>query len=135
MLAAWARLCYQSVFFITDSTRKEIKEAMNPKVTPFLMFEGQAEEAMTLYVLLFPNSGIEHIVRYGPEGPGREGSVMVAKFTVAGQPFLCIDSPAPHAFSFTPSISVHVACATEAEVDAAFATLSEGGQVLMPLDR
>jgi predicted 3-demethylubiquinone-9 3-methyltransferase (glyoxalase superfamily) len=108
-------------------------KSMDPTVTPFLMFEGQAQEAMTLYVSLFPNSGIGDVLRYGPEGPGREGSVLLAKFTVAGQPFLCIDSPASHAFSFTPAMSVHVACATEAEIDAAYATLSEGGQVLMPL--
>ncbi len=106
---------------------------MSTKVTTFLMFEGQAEEAMTLYVSLFPNSSITEIQRYGAEGPGAEGSVMRAVFSLSGREFFCIDSPAKHGFGFTPAISLFVDCDTEAEVDRLFAGLSEGGQVMMPL--
>ncbi|HEV2146536.1 MAG TPA: VOC family protein [Longimicrobiaceae bacterium] len=103
-----------------------------PQVTPFLMFEGRAEEAMTFYLSLF-DGAVESIERYGPEGPGPEGSVLVAAFTLAGQRFLCIDSWVKHAFTFTPSVSLHVVCASEAEIDERFARLSEDGAVLMPL--
>jgi predicted 3-demethylubiquinone-9 3-methyltransferase (glyoxalase superfamily) len=106
---------------------------MKAKVTPFLMFEGRAEEAMTFYISLLPDSGIQHIKRYGPEGPGREGSVVLATFTLAGQQFKCIDSPVKHAFTFTPALSIYINCASEAEIDTLFGRLSEGGQVLMPL--
>jgi predicted 3-demethylubiquinone-9 3-methyltransferase (glyoxalase superfamily) len=106
---------------------------MTTQVTPFLMFEGKAEEAMTFYVSLLPNSGIADITRYGAEGPGKEGSVVKATFTLAGRQFMCIDSPVSHAFGFTPAMSIFVTCETEAEVDALFARLLDGGQVLMPL--
>jgi predicted 3-demethylubiquinone-9 3-methyltransferase (glyoxalase superfamily) len=106
---------------------------MRAKVTPFLMFEGRAEEAMTFYVSLLPDSGIQHITRYGPEGPGKEGSVVLATFTLAGQQFKCIDSTVKHAFTFTPALSIYINCASEAEIDTLFGRLSEGGQVLMPL--
>jgi predicted 3-demethylubiquinone-9 3-methyltransferase (glyoxalase superfamily) len=95
------------------------------------MFEGQAEEAMRLYVGLFPNSEIRRVERYGPGGPGPEGRVKRADFTVAGQALICIDSFVKHAFTFTPAVSLFVECESEAELDAAFALLSAGGAVLM----
>lgn len=106
---------------------------MDTRLSPFLMFEGRAGEAMEFYVGLFPGGRIESVTRYGPEGPGPEGTVMLAAFTVAGQRILCIDSPAPHAFGFTPAMSLFVET-PPAEVDRLFAALSEGGEVLMPLD-
>ncbi|MFN3428607.1 MAG: VOC family protein [Candidatus Sericytochromatia bacterium] len=106
---------------------------VTPTITPFLMFEGRAEEAITFYMALFDNSEIVAIQRYGAEGPGPEGSVVHATFTLSGQTFMAIDSPAPHAFTFTPSISLYVTCETEAEIDRLFAALSEGGSVMMPL--
>ena len=105
-----------------------------PTISTFLMFEGNAEEAMDFYLASFPGSSVEHITRYGEEGPGKKGSVMHAAFTLAGQPFMCIDSPAKHAFNFTPSMSLYVALESPAEVDRLYARLSEGGQTLMPLD-
>ena len=99
---------------------------------PFLMFQGKAGEAMNLYVSLFPDGAIEEIALYGPEGPGPEGSVHKARFRVAGQQVLCIDSPIPHAFDFTPSFSFFVQCASDAEFDRLFAGLGDGGAVLMP---
>lgn len=101
-------------------------------LTPFLMFEGSAEAAMNFYVSLFPRSAIKRVEKYGPEGPGAEGSVRLAEFTVAGQDLMCIDSPAKHAFTFTPSVSLFVTCESEAELDAAAGRLAEGGAFLMP---
>ena len=105
------------------------------KVTTFLMFTGQAEAAMNLYTSLFKQSAILNITRYGANDAGAEGSVQHATFTLNGQEFMCIDSSPVHAFTFTPSMSLYVRCATEEEIDAVFATLSQDGQILMPLDR
>lgn len=105
------------------------------RATPFLMFQGEkAEAAMDLYVSLFPGAAIEDIERYGPEGPGAEGSVKVARCRIAGQQVMCIDSPVPHAFDFTPSFSFFIDCESEEEIDRLAAALGEGGEVLMPLD-
>lgn len=107
---------------------------MSTQVRPFLMFEGKAEEAMRFYVSLLPGSQILDITRYGPGGAGPEGSVMKATFSVAGQTVMCIDSPAKHAFTFTPSFSFFVDCDSEAELERLFAALSQGGATLMPLN-
>lgn len=101
-------------------------------VTPFLMFEGTAEAALSFYVTLFRGSEIGRIERYGPGELGPEGTVKRADCTVAGQPLICIDSPIKHSFTFTPSMSLFVECESEAELDEAFARLSDGGSVLMP---
>lgn len=107
---------------------------MPQRVFPFLMFqEGNAEEAMTFYVSLFPGSEVTDIVRYGPGQPGKEGSVMKARFSLAGQTVMCIDSPMKHAFTFTPSFSFFVDCESEEEIARLAAALSEGGAALMPL--
>lgn len=103
------------------------------RVTPFLMFEGKAEAAMDFYVALFPGATVDRIQRYGADGPGPEGSVILAAFTIAGQQVFCSDSPVHHAFGFTPSVSLFVDCRDEAEIDRLYATLSEGGQVLMEI--
>ncbi|PKQ05216.1 MAG: VOC family protein [Alphaproteobacteria bacterium HGW-Alphaproteobacteria-11] len=103
-------------------------------IRPFLMFEGAAEEAMNLYVSLFPGSRIDRINRYGPGEPGPEGTVQLASFTLAGQTVMCIDSPAKHAFTFTPSFSFFVDLATGEELERLAAILGEGGTVMMPLD-
>ena len=105
------------------------------KVTTFLMFTGQAEAAMNLYTSLFKQSAVLSLTRYGANEAGAEGSVQHATFTLNGQEFMCIDSIPVHAFTFTPSMSLYVRCATEEEIDAVFATLSQDGQILMPLDR
>lgn len=104
------------------------------KVTTFLMFEGQAEEAMTFYISLFDDSEIIAIERFGETVPGPEGTVYQATFTLAGRPFRAFDSPAPHPFSFTPAISLFVTCETEEEQERLYAALSEHGQILMPLN-
>jgi predicted 3-demethylubiquinone-9 3-methyltransferase (glyoxalase superfamily) len=103
------------------------------KITTFLMFEGNAEEAMTFYVSLFDDAEVISITRYGTDGPGREGSVQHATFSLAGERFMCIDSPAKHDFTFTPAISLFVQCENEAEIDRLYAALAEQGTELMPL--
>ena len=107
---------------------------MPRSVSTHLMFEGDAEAAMTLYVSTFAGSEIRHIERYGAGEQGAEGSVKLAEFALAGRSFLCIDSPVKHNFTFTPSVSIFVECSDEAEQDRAFAILAEGGTPLMPLD-
>jgi len=103
------------------------------KVQPFLMFQGNAEAAMNFYVSLFADGKIVDIKRYGPGGPGKEGSVIRASFSIGGQTVQCIDSPIKHAFGFTPSFSLFVDCASEAEIDRLAKVLAEGGEVLMEL--
>jgi predicted 3-demethylubiquinone-9 3-methyltransferase (glyoxalase superfamily) len=98
------------------------------------MFEGNAEEAMNFYVSLFPDGEITEIARYAAGQAGAEGSIMLAAFTVGGQSVLCIDSAVHHAFTFTPAMSLFVDCESEAEIRRLSAALSEGGNVLMPLD-
>jgi predicted 3-demethylubiquinone-9 3-methyltransferase (glyoxalase superfamily) len=104
------------------------------KITTFLMFIGQAEEAINFYTSLFENSEIVSITRYGPGEAGAEGSVMHAVFTLNGQAYMAIDSSDVHEFTFTPSMSLFVNCETESEIDRLFERLSEGGHVMMPLD-
>jgi predicted 3-demethylubiquinone-9 3-methyltransferase (glyoxalase superfamily) len=104
-------------------------------VRPFLMFQGNTcEEAITFYTSVLPESRIVDIKRYGPGEMGAEGSVYRATFELAGQLVDCIDSPAKHAFEFTPSFSFFVECATAEELDRLAAALSEGGAFLMPVD-
>ena len=102
-------------------------------IKPFLMFEGQAEEAMNLYVSLFPDASILEISRYGPGEAGPEGSVHTAAFSIAGLTIMYIDSPVNHDFSFTPAMSLFVDMSSEDELQSVAAALAEGGTVLMPL--
>lgn len=78
------------------------------KVTPFLMFTGRAEEALQFYAGLLDDAAIEVIERYGPEGPGAEGSVMHARLRIGDQALMAFDSPPVHEFDFTPSLSLFV---------------------------
>lgn len=103
------------------------------KINTFLMFEGRAEEAMNFYVDTFDGT-VDSITRYGPEGPGPEGSVLQATFTLAGQQYMCIDSHVKHGFTFTPAVSLFVTCDDDAELERLFKTLGEDGGVLMPLN-
>ncbi|MEU4579585.1 MULTISPECIES: VOC family protein [Nonomuraea] len=106
---------------------------MSQKITTFLMFEGKAEEAMTFYVSLFDDAEIVSVTRYGPDGPGAEGSVLHATFRLAGQEYMAIDSAVRHDFTFTPSMSLYVQCESADEIERLYAALSEGGAALMPL--
>src|SRR6476469_6750029 len=100
---------------------------MPKQIAPFLMFTGQAEEAMTLYTSLFDDGRIADLTRHGAEGPGTPGTVQRARFTLAGQDFLCTDSPPVHEFSFTPSFSIWIETESEDELERIFAALADGG--------
>ncbi|MET0987704.1 MAG: VOC family protein [Steroidobacteraceae bacterium] len=106
---------------------------MASKITPFLMFQGSANEAIRFYVSLFPRSEINHLEHYVPGEPGAEGTVKRAELTLVGQRIMCIDSPVKHAFTFTPSMSLFVECESETELDAVFQQFAMDGQTLMPL--
>ena len=95
------------------------------KITPFLWFKDQAEEAMNFYVSIFKNSKPVSISRYGDAGPGPKGSVMVAKFQLDGQEFLALNGGPT--FTFSPAISFVVNCKTQEEVDEYWEKLSAGG--------
>jgi len=103
------------------------------KIVNFLMFNGEAEKAMNFYISLFSDSRITNITRYKINEAGKEGTVMHATFVLNGQQFMCIDSPAQHAFNFTPSLSLFIQCESDAEIESLFRKLSDGGAVLMPL--
>jgi len=107
---------------------------MVASVQTFLMFEGEAEQALSLYVSLIPNSEIISINRHGAEGPGPEGSVITMTATIGGQSVMASDSFVKHAFTFTPSMSLFVTCESNEELERLSAALREGGSVLMPLD-
>jgi len=96
------------------------------KITPFLWFDGRAEEAANFYVSIFKNSKIGAVRRYGEAGPGPKGSVMSVDFELEGQAFVGLNG-GPQ-FTFTPAISFFVNCATQEEVDELWERLSAGGQ-------
>lgn len=95
------------------------------KITPFLWFNDQAEQAMKFYLSIFKKSKAGKIVRYGSAGPGKKGTVMTATFTLEGQEFYALNG-GPH-YRFTPAISFFVDCKTQAEVDSLWKKLSKGG--------
>ena len=96
------------------------------KITPFLWFDDQAEEAMNFYVSIFKNSKVISTTRYGDEGPGPTGAVMTATFQLDGQEFIALNG-GPE-FKFTEAISFFVNCETQEEVDGLWDKLSEGGE-------
>jgi predicted 3-demethylubiquinone-9 3-methyltransferase (glyoxalase superfamily) len=95
------------------------------KITPFLWFDGNAEEAMNLYVSVFKNSKIVNVRRYGDAGPGPKGSVMTGTFQIEGQEFFALNGGPK--YKFTPAISLFVNCETQEEVDELWDKLSAGG--------
>ncbi len=96
------------------------------KITPFLWFNDNAEEAMNFYASIFKSAKIGQVHRYGEGGPGKKGSVMTASFELEGQKFMALNGGPM--FSFTPAISFFVNCDTQVEVDELWEKLSEGGK-------
>jgi predicted 3-demethylubiquinone-9 3-methyltransferase (glyoxalase superfamily) len=96
------------------------------RISPFLWFDNQAEEAVNFYTSIFPNSKIDTIVRYGEAGPGPKGSIMTIAFELDGLEFTALNG-GPH-FKFTEAVSFVVKCQTQEEVDRFWEKLSEGGQ-------
>ena len=99
---------------------------MKQKITPFLWFDGKAEEAADFYVSIFPGSKILSATRYGDAGPGPKGSVMTVLFELNGQQFIALNG-GPQ-FKFTEAVSFSVDCKTQEEVDAFWEKLSAGGE-------
>jgi predicted 3-demethylubiquinone-9 3-methyltransferase (glyoxalase superfamily) len=95
------------------------------KITPFLWFDQQAEEAVKFYTSIFENSRVKTVTRYGEAGPGPKGSVMTIAFELAGQEFVALNG-GPQ-YKFTEAISFVVNCETQEEVDQLWKKLSEGG--------
>jgi predicted 3-demethylubiquinone-9 3-methyltransferase (glyoxalase superfamily) len=96
------------------------------KITTFLTFNDQAEQAVALYTGLFKNSKIVSTSRYGEAGPGAKGSLMSATFEIEGQTFIALNGGPT--FTFSQGISLFVSCDTQAEVDELWEKLSEGGK-------
>jgi predicted 3-demethylubiquinone-9 3-methyltransferase (glyoxalase superfamily) len=112
-------------------------------LTMFLVFKGDAEEAVTFYTSLFENSEVRQVIRARAEDPGwTEGTLQHAIFTLGGQEVMCINTPPPgnhlhdiapwHEFSFSPAITVYVRCGSDDEFDRLYEGLSSGGKVRLP---
>ena len=97
-----------------------------PKITPFLWFDDQAEEAVEFYLSVFPNSSIHQVARHGEDGPGPAGSVMTIHFELDGNDFLALNGGPAH-YGFDESISFVIDCATQEEVDRYWEALLAGG--------
>jgi predicted 3-demethylubiquinone-9 3-methyltransferase (glyoxalase superfamily) len=96
------------------------------KITPFLWFDGNAEEAVNFYTSIFKDGKVSRLSRYGDAGPGPKGSVMTASFQILGQEFVALNG-GPQ-FQFTPAISFLVNCESQQEVDELWEKLSHGGE-------
>ncbi|HYE73979.1 MAG TPA: VOC family protein [Blastocatellia bacterium] len=96
------------------------------KITPFLWFDNNAEEAVNFYNSIFKNSEVMNIARYGDAGPGPKGTVMTIAFQINGQDFIALNG-GPH-FKFNEAISFVVNCETQTEIDELWEKLSAGGQ-------
>ena len=96
------------------------------KITPCLWFDGQAEDAMNHYISIFKNSKVLSVIRWGKEGHGAEGSVLVAIFELDGVQFQALNG-GPQ-FKFTEAVSLSIDCKTQEEVDHFWSKLTEGGQ-------
>jgi predicted 3-demethylubiquinone-9 3-methyltransferase (glyoxalase superfamily) len=106
--------------------RTESTQTNTQKITPFLWFDDQAEEAANFYVSIFKDSAIVSTTRYGEAGPGPKGGVMTVLFKLEGREFIALNG-GPH-FKFTEAISFSVDCKTQEEVDWFWGRLSEGGE-------
>ena len=96
------------------------------KITPFLWFDSQAEEAARFYTSIFDNSEISEVVRYGEAGPGEAGTVMTVAFRLAGQDFVALNGGP--VYQFSPATSFVIDCKSQEEVDHFWDNLSEGGE-------
>ena len=100
----------------------------------FLTFQGgAATSALDLYRDVFDDFELIEIDHYGPDGPGAEGTVISARFRIAGADLRCADSPIDHEWGFTPAVSLWVDCDGTAELERVFERLADGGEVFMPL--
>ena len=96
-----------------------------PKVTPWLWFDTEGEEAAKFYTSVFPNSRITEVTRYGSAGPRPDGMVMTVAFELDGQEVGALNGPE---FKFNEAVSFLVSCESQEEVDRYWSVLSEGGE-------
>jgi predicted 3-demethylubiquinone-9 3-methyltransferase (glyoxalase superfamily) len=101
---------------------------MQQKITPFLWFTDNAEQAMEFYVSVFKNARVKSVSRYTAAGPGPEGSVMVADFEIEGQEFTVLNGGP--IYSLSPAISFVIHCETQDEVDYYWGKLADGAKEL-----
>jgi predicted 3-demethylubiquinone-9 3-methyltransferase (glyoxalase superfamily) len=123
-------------FMTSTMTRKKesmTTDANKTSVTPFLMFTGKAEEAIEYYKTVFPDLKIVSTNKYKEGEAGKEGTIQLARITIAGQSVMCTDSPPVHDFDFTPSFSFFVECEDMDQLKERFEKLSADGKVMMPL--
>lgn len=99
---------------------------MSDKITPFLWFDGQAEEAVNFYVSVFKNAKIHHVTRNTEAAPGETGAVLLIEFELDGQRFMALNGGPD--FKFTPAVSFSIDCKDQAEVDYYWSRLTEGGR-------
>jgi len=124
---------------LPDKSATPSPKSATSSAATFIMFSGKhagkAEEAIRLYTSLFDNSAIGNIEYFkdGEQG-GKEGQVKKALFTIGGQQFMAHDSAMEHAFDINPTISIHMTLSSETKQTEVFQTLSQGGQVHLPLD-
>jgi predicted 3-demethylubiquinone-9 3-methyltransferase (glyoxalase superfamily) len=109
-----------------QKTSKSTKASSAQKITPFLWFDHEAENAATFYVSIFPKSKIVSVSRYGDAGPGPAGSAMTVEFELQGQRFIALNGGPM--YKFTEAISFAVDCKTQEEVDRYWTKLSAGGE-------
>jgi predicted 3-demethylubiquinone-9 3-methyltransferase (glyoxalase superfamily) len=112
-----------------ETTRAHIgrrSPAMQQKITPFLWFDTEGEDAARFYVSVFPNSRIVDVAHYGEAGPRPAGSVMTVTFELEGQEFVALNG-GPE-FTFNEAISFQISCDGQDEVDHYWTTLAEGGE-------
>src|SRR5262245_26710718 len=98
-----------------NAPNKESKMSKQ-KITTYLWFNGNAEQAVELYTSIFPSSRVTSVARWGEGGPGAQGTVMNIAFELEGQPFIALNG-GPQ-FPFTPAISLFISCESQVEVDA-----------------
>jgi predicted 3-demethylubiquinone-9 3-methyltransferase (glyoxalase superfamily) len=103
-----------------------VAEMAMRRITPFLWFDNQAEEAASFYVSIFPDSRIERVARYGEAGPRPAGSVMTVAFQLNGQEFIALNGGP--LFKFTEAVSFVVSCENQEELDELWQKLADGGQ-------
>ncbi len=127
-IEGWTGCLERLVRYMAGEKRPSATAKGHPmqKITPFLWFDDNAEDAANFYTSIFVSSTIESVMRYGDAGPGPKGSVMSVTFRLEGQTFIALNG-GPQ-FTFSPAISLFVSCATQEEVDALWEKLSEGGE-------
>ena len=103
-----------------------------PKITTFLMYNNQAEEAINLYTSLFDDSEIITMVKYDEDGPGEPGTVQHSIFTLNGQVFMAIDANSGQELPMNPAISLYVTVKDNAEMERLYNGLKKEGAILMP---